>query len=69
MTDHAIRQAAYEAKRRAATKAQAPAYPKAFRIYLPDGVEIMERGETLAKAAAAHPTAWRVEEMDKAGFW
>ena len=68
MTDHAAKQRAYEAERRAATNRPVP-YVKAFRIYLPDGVEVMERGETLAKAAAAHPTAWRVEEMDKAGFW
>ena len=68
MTDHAAKQAAYEAKRRAVTNRPAP-YQKAFRIYLPDNVEVMERADTLAKAAAAHPTAWRVEEMDKAGFW
>ena len=43
MTDHATKQRAYEAERRAATNRPVP-YVKAFRIYLPDGVEVMERG-------------------------
>lgn len=66
MTDP--KQAAYEAKRRHVTRAQAAATVE-YRVTFRDGREITERVIGLSEIAAYHPDAVRIERMDWGGFY
>jgi hypothetical protein len=64
MSDHERKQAAYEAKRPKLTEQ----YPTIdFRIYLPGGVEKIERAIGMSVIVAHYPQAWRVERVDMSG--
>ncbi len=69
MSDSKAKQDAYAAKRAAVTgRTDVPLVE--YRIYLPDGREVIERVIGLSMVAAYHPDAWKVERVDRAGgFW
>jgi hypothetical protein len=68
MTDHIAKQRAYEAKRLRLADAKYPTIE--YRVYLPGGVEKIERAIGLSQVVAHYPEAWRVERVDAAGgFW
>jgi hypothetical protein len=66
----AAKQSAYEAKRRAATGLKAVPMIE-YRVFLPDGREVIERVIGLSMVAAYYPDAWKVERVDATtgGFW
>ena len=69
MTDHEAKQAAYAAKRRAATKAPAPPLVE-IRIVFRHALDKIERHASLEAAAKAHPDAKRIEVVsENGGFW
>ena len=66
MSDSKAKQDAYAARRAAVTgRTDVPLIE--YRIYLPDGREIIERVIGLSMVAAYHPDAIRIERVDACG--
>jgi hypothetical protein len=66
MSDHERKQREYEAKRPKLTEQ----YPTiAYRVFLPDGSEKIERAIGLSQIAAYYPDAVMIQRCDVAGFW